>query len=464
MATDPATQRIDLLAPVQLIHDLLSPALCEQVFEEVRTEERRREVTLLMLAHFWTAVVLRAPASLTHALQVARGQEGRGLGYPAIPASDQAFFQRSQDLRPEFFEAILRAFLEAVRPQAPAVFAAEHRSVIERFAGVLCVDGSKADAVAHRLKITWRSRARLLPGAILAFYDLPRGILRDLVFDPDAKGSEFRRAQRQLDSIERDTLVIGDRGFGVAKFFTELGPRGLWALVRRFGPVKVEDLELISRWQTPEGELEDFRVQVGPGGGRSEPKQTLRLLRLVRAGRKRIELLTNVLDPARLSAREALDLYRRRWTVERLFFDLKEVLNLNRFYAANTNAIAMQVYATAIVYVAMRVVQAKASEQADVAPEALSTAKLFPFIAAASEGLTTAEITFEATRRVNPGVKLNKPSWDEMPFASVPLKAILVETRKEPRRTRRYCASRATWTNLPRTRRRRTTTRRGSLS
>jgi hypothetical protein len=34
-------------------------------------------------------------------------------------------------------------------------------------------------------------------------------------------------------------------------------------------------------------------------------------------------VLTNVLAPTRLSAEEALDLYPYRWSVERMFFDLK---------------------------------------------------------------------------------------------------------------------------------------------
>ena len=57
-------------------------------------------------------------------------------------------------------------------------------------------------------------------------------------------------------------------------------------------------------------------------------------------------MLTNVLSVKQLAADEALTLYPFRWsTAERMFFDLEEVLNLNRLYAANPNAVAMQVYA-----------------------------------------------------------------------------------------------------------------------
>ena len=67
-----------------------------------------------------------------------------------------------------------------------------------------------------------------------------------------------------------------------------------------------------------------------------------------------------------------------------MFFDLKEVLNLNRLYAANPNAVAMQVFAAAIVYNAFRVAQSEAAAQVGRPPEDISPAKFFPKIAVAS--------------------------------------------------------------------------------
>lgn len=67
-----------------------------------------------------------------------------------------------------------------------------------------------------------------------------------------------------------------------------------------------------------------------------------------------------------------------------MFVDLKEVLNLNRLYAANPDAVAMQVYAATIVYNALRVAQSDAAGQLGLAREEFSPAKLFPKIAVAS--------------------------------------------------------------------------------
>jgi hypothetical protein len=157
-----------------------------------------------------------------------------------------------------------------------------------------------------------------------------------------------------------------------------------------------------------------------------------------------------------ISATEALALYRRRRTVDRMFYDLKEVLNLNCFYSANTNAVAMQVYAAAIVYVAMRTAQARIARAVRRPPEHISPANLFPRVAVASEALAAMESAFLHTKEFNPGVRLKEPPWENVPEHRVALKSILVEQRKGPRRKRRYCAARRHHVSLHRfTRRKR---------
>jgi hypothetical protein len=125
-----------------------------------------------------------------------------------------------------------------------------------------------------------------------------------------------------------------------------------------------------------------------------------------------------------------------------MFFDLKEVLNLHRFYAANADAVAMQVYAAAIVYVAMRTAQARIARAVKIPPERISPAKLFPRVAAAAASLTWMKLAFRRTQEFNPGVKLREPPWTRLPEHRVPLSSILVEPRKGKRRKRRYCAAR----------------------
>jgi hypothetical protein len=191
-----------------------------------------------------------------------------------------------------------------------------------------------------------------------------------------------------------------------------------------------------------DGEVTDEVVEAG--SGQTAPAVRLRRIR-GRQGRRTLDLLTNVLDPARLSATEALALYPLRWGVERVFFDLKEILNLRSFYAGNPNAIAMQVYAAAIVHVAMRVAQGRVAQGLGVGAEAISPAKFYPRAACASKALADRDLFVCRTDALNPGQTIRYPVLAEIPELWTTWKAIRVEPRKGPRRHRRFCAARRQW-------------------
>ena len=132
---------------------------------------------------------------------------------------------------------------------------------------------------------------------------------------------------------------------------------------------------------------------------------------------------------ARLAAAEALALYHYRWRIERMYFDLKEVLNLNRIYAANPNAVAMQVYAAGIVYNALRVAQGEVAAAAGLEREEISPAKFFPKMVAACETYVVAQLWERRVRRLNPRHRLRMIDWRTERWASVFVSALHVETR-----------------------------------
>jgi len=186
--------RVDLLKMIGLLLDHLTPALCEAVFQRHRTTERTRTWTFYAVTLFWAAMVIRHPPSLHHGLDETRKGRGRDQLWPRVMATPQAFFQKAQGLRPHLFQATYVAFTRSILPKARPAYASWLKRVRQRFPAVLIVDGSRLDAVCHRLKLLRHDPAQILPGCLTVFYDLFRGITRQVVFCPNAAAPELPRA------------------------------------------------------------------------------------------------------------------------------------------------------------------------------------------------------------------------------------------------------------------------------
>lgn len=439
----PKAPAIKLLETVRILNDLLTEELCAQVFDSARTTEREREWSLFSLTKFWTAVILLAPNSLGHAMERAR-QGGNDL-LPEVTATDGGSFQRYKTLHFRFFHALYYAFTQRLMGEARPVFGGAMSGLRERFPNLFLIDGSRLDPIAHKLKILRNLAPAILPGCMTVIYDLFHGVTRQVLFDPDAAAPELLRAVPNLAGLPKGSLVVGDRLYASIQFFWELSERGQWGLFRLNGKLKVERQHLISRKQGGgRAVVEDWLVSVG--SGQTAPVITLRML-CWRQGKEQRDLLTSVLDPAMLTAEEALSLYPLRWQIERVFFDLKETLSLKRFYAANPNGVAMQVYAAAMVYNAFRVAQGRIAQDHGIAPEDISPAKLFPKLAEASANRASMEWMFLATSRTNGG-GLSKPDINEAPFNRTTLQAILVKKRDGHRRRKYFVRGRKLWKSL----------------
>jgi hypothetical protein len=322
---------------------------------------------------------------------------------------------------------VFEGFRQRLEAAEPARFARHLTPVAARFDGrIWAVDGSALDPVARRLKVLWRDSRVPMPGTLIAFHDLLRGTLARLRYERELQPKEGVCVRAALADVPAGTLLVGDRLYGVPVFLSAVREHGCDAVVRRNRVVAFQAERRLSS-----AEVDGARVTDEIGEyGLSRPTDTQRV-RLIRwkQGRRSLEVITTVLEPQRLSATEVLALYEERWGVERLFFELKEVLNLHCFYAANANAVAMQVYAAGIVHVALKTAQGRIAEAARLEPERLSPQKLFPKAAAASCCLTDAENYFLAVRAANPKVRLKKPDWHTLPFAYARLDEVLVEPR-----------------------------------
>lgn len=437
-------RQIDVhLAPtVELIHKHVTEALCSEVFQDIRTTERERKWSLFGLARFWLDVILEPPPSLSHVLERTRRGDPRGL-LPNVAASPEAFFQKCKGFSSEFFMGLYTRFIGEIEAKAPRQYCREVAHLQKRFSDVVIFDGSRLDKIAHRLKILWSENAAVLPGCLLAVYDIFRGIATQLWFDGDAASSEHTRAMMAAECLGSDTLAMGDRLYCTIQLFRLLNEIDCFGVFRRNKTLSYKKIRRLRRIRKNGAIIEDLLVKAGAGDDAIE----LRLIRL-KANGKTYEAFTSCLDTERLTAEDIVTLYPLRWKVERLFYDLKVVLKLERFHAANPNAVAMQVFAGAMVHAAFRIAQADIAKKVAIPPEELSTQKLFPLLALASIKVIEAEFIFEVTSRTNKALKLRKPSWRNLPDTVVSLEHVRLQRRSNKRKKRKFDPKRRNWKSL----------------
>lgn len=431
-----ANTPVNLRGVLELVHGELTESVCAEVFREQRNKERNRTWSLQLLLTFWTEVILRAPASLSeHLKDFWRGR--------TIRSTDDGFFERCRDLSWTFFAALYRRFVHLVQDRAPAVFAPKLHFLKESFANVWVVDGSRLDKIAKKLKITRHLSYTVLPGCLVVAYDLFRGIAQRLSFSPDAGVSEIPRMVDLFSDVPENSLMVGDRMGGIPHIFEALSRRNLWGLFRRHGHVKLRRKKCVARYLCGRSEVEEYLVKAGDG-----TTTEVQTLRLILRKKPKFELLTNVLDPRRLSGAHALSLYSDRWEVEKLFKQLKCVLNLHRIYAANSNAVAMQLYSAALVHTALRITQGRIGQELEIDPDELSTDRLFMRLASGSEYLISHVLTLQEVDRLNPGLVYNRPSPDNR--LTFPLHHIL-KSHSPPGRKVKRRVKKAGWKPIPRT-------------
>lgn len=430
-----------LIQPVDYLATLwehLTESMCQAVFEMTRDKERQRKWSLFALLQVWMGLLHCRARSQTQAVEAC----GKGNPFfPDVEASSESFFQRIQSLRPAFFHNIFMRFTEAIRPLCPKNFAESLCISEEDFPEILVLDGSKLHKVGRLLKIARTITGAILPGSLEAVYDLRRGILRNLIFDPDGLRGEKHLLLEALTSIPKGSLLVYDRYACYAVYWKAMEEAGLFLLARAASTLKLKEVSELLSIRQGRNRLRETVVELVKG----HSKWTMRLI-IWETPRGTLRLLTNVMDLQKLPAQKAIMLYVQRWSVERCFLSLKDTLNLNHLFNASPAAVGGQAFATAILYNALRLAQSQIAKKVGVEPERISPEKLFPRLTEKIVELTLVEdgaeryhlkILQENPHAVHPVLHLERADMFKLS-----LQGITLEPRLGERRRRRFCKGR----------------------
>lgn len=441
----PSTVEVKAADYLSIVWKHLTQSLCDEIFIITRDKERQRKWTLFTLVWFWIGLLQSRMGSQTRA--VLEAQSGHPL-FPPIDASPESFFMKIQSVRPVFFQNIFHAYTNSIRGELRPHFQKELGIEEQLFPNIYAVDGSRLEKVGRLLKVARKTTKAIIPGSLEAVYDLRRGHLHELHFDPDGCVSELSMFEKVLPQIPAKSLLVNDRYYAKPVIWTELEAREIAMVSRHNKTVKKKKVEVLATVRTSKVSIDDWMVEMGGSQYGTKPV----LLRWVHIWGADFDmvLVTNVLDPKLLTPTQLMALYRQRWSVERMYLAMKDVLELNHLYNCSPAAVGQQVYATAILYNTLRLSQAKIAEKSGLAPEELSVDKLFPALIEnyikATYMEAGAERMFEMLKAANP--KLQRPNMEiDHPTLNIRIRDHLLEKRSENRRERRYCDGRKGWTS-----------------
>lgn len=347
--------------------EVVGPATYAVAEQYRRYGLRWRVLTLpVMVALLVTLIWRQVPSVQGLARLLARDHL---LWEPPRRVSQQALSQRLRCLPAELFEAVLHETLPALaaraaardRPHPPAVARA-----LERFGRVWMVDGTTLEHVFRKVELLREGAGTgTAPsgGKCVAVLDLASHLpVRLWVGDaPTANDKRWLPALRDLLGLRPDAgaaggepavqpaelrrgLLVFDAGYYAFPFFDWLTEQGVGFLTR----AKVDAAFEVERVLVASPTVRDRIIRLGQY--RSNRCRHLVRLVEVRVGTTWRAYLTNVLDPQALSLPDVVDLYGRRWGVETAFLLVKRLLGLSYLWTGAFNGIAMQVWATWLLF------------------------------------------------------------------------------------------------------------------
>ena len=303
-------------------------------------------------------------------------------GQDPTQVSEEAFVQARQRMPLGFWMAVITLLAQRFQQEHP-----KHLNF--RGFRLLAIDGTALtlpdDERLHqhfgRPKNAKRRRAA--PQARMVMLTLPTVRIPIAYEVSPLANSELELAKRLMGHLRRRDLLLMDRGFVSYGLFWQIQQRGAYFGTRLKKDIKYKKLRQLGP--------KDWLVQWTPKDSRGQWKHLprsipLRVIHYQIPGFRSSAILTNVLDPQRLSredwVRLASDcqengklkpgLYHRRWEIETTYFELKETLQLKSLRSRTPASLQYELAGRVVYYLLIRWLIVRAAEKHGLDPLRIS--------------------------------------------------------------------------------------------
>jgi hypothetical protein len=354
-----------------------------------------RPTTLPALV-LWSSVLVGVLRGFTSQLAIWRLIAWSGFwGYTPYQLSDQAVYNRLADGG----SAAMGHLFYQVRDGLKARLEPYAQTDLAKFAsGVYAIDGSTLDKIGRYLP--WlreiaNGDSRLLPGKIVALFDLRRQQWAEMIHLDNPNQNDKVVAQELVENLPARSLILADLGFFGFAWFDYLTAKGYWWISRLREKTTHEVIHTYYKSAT------FFDGVIWLGKYRADrAAYAVRLVQFT-IGSVQYQYITNVLDPQLLPMQEIALLYARRWDIELAFKMVKQYLKLHILWSAKTEVILLQVWAVLIISQLLQAIRLEIAGLAKVDPFDISMPLLIDYVPRlALEGKNPIEMIVNDGRRV----------------------------------------------------------------
>ena len=163
--------------------------------------------------------------------------------------------------------------------------------------------------------------------------------------------SELQLLLRHLNKVEKDDILLLDRGYPARYMFSILQSKGShfivrmkpnWLPVKEFLKSRKQDITITM--EVPDGDFERYRQQFPS----MKKKVKCRLVKVLSEDGKQQVLCTSLLDTAKYKLAELGELYRIRWAIEEGYKMYKARVQVEAFTGRTAIAVKQDIYAKAM--------------------------------------------------------------------------------------------------------------------
>jgi hypothetical protein len=300
-----------------ILQRILDPQHLDQLFARTARLQYTHELLFSSLVDLMTRVVLGQEPSVHAAF---RTLEDR------LHVSDQSVYNKLQHVELAVSAALVQDSARRVAPVINALRA----SLPPLLPGyrVKFLDGNHLAATEHRLpelRLTW---AAPLPGTVLAVLDQEHLTVTDVLLTEDGHAQERSLLEAIYPLVRKGEVWVADRNFCTLGLLWEIMARGGYCVLRQHGNVQGELLgQRTAKRRSATGWVWEQRLRL-----RNEHDEVRELRRITvlldkptRDGDTEIHILTNL--PKKVSALKVAEVYRQRWTIEGVFFEVAQTLS-----------------------------------------------------------------------------------------------------------------------------------------